>query len=288
MLVDTRYQPTKQYYMLNLPHFIHIGFPKTASTWLQDFFSSHPEICFVLKPKFFQRDDYFKKGKEFYLSLFQSERGHKITGEGDETYSVGGHSSFDGIAQRIHQTLPEAKIIIVIRNQVDWLSSLYKHKVRKGRPWSFKKFLNSSSGKEYISAGFYSTTLELYFKLFGRENVLVLFYEELENNPSEFLNKISNFLGISKFDYSRADKRIKVSLTNRGAKIKQKINYINRIGFCHKYLKRFIMYIDRKLLMRLKDVELISREEKLAIRNLYAEDNKKLIKLVGYGKFYSK
>ena len=294
--------------MPNHPHFVHIGFPKTASTWLQELFGARKEICFLYKPNFFHWDDCFSKGKDFYFSLFQPKEGNKIFLDSDEAYAIGRRFGSFGwdclcqpnlklsdkfilpsdrqlIANRIHEISPEAKILMVIRNQADWLSSVYKHHIRKGEHGSFGKFLDSSDctypGKDFLSAGFYSQTAELYFRLFGKENVLVLFYEDLINNPTGFLDKVSDFLGINKFDYGHISRKAKLSLTNRGAKIIQKINCLK----CP-LLSRPFFYLDRKLFRKLNDPELISRKEKEYIIHLYEEDNKKLAALLNRQKLW--
>ncbi|MDO8558741.1 MAG: sulfotransferase [bacterium] len=296
--------------MANLPHFIHIGFPKTASTWLQDLFAAHQDICFAYKPKFFHWDDCFSKGKDFYLSLFKPKSGNKISLDSDEQYSAGfRYRSFgwdccheekrsegfgkavqkfampmdnELIAKRIHQTVPDAKILIVIRNQADWLASVYKHFIR-GREElrAFSKFIKEDA---FVKVGFYSAIVDLYFKLFGRGNVLVLFYEELLSNPENFLDKISDFFGIDKFDHSRINTRAKVSLTNRGAKILRIINFAARK---FPWVARPIFYLDRKFLSRLNDSKFISDKDREYLANLYAEDNKKLAELLGRPNLYT-
>ena len=132
----------------------------------------------------------------------------------------------------------------------------------------FRRFIKE---KNFESDGFYSSLIELYFKLFGRENVLVVFYEELLNDAKDFLAKISDFLGISAFDYSQINRKTKISLTNRGAKIIQKINRLK----CPLLAKPFF-YLDRRLFRRLNDSELLSPKDKEYLINLYREDNKKL------------
>lgn len=290
--------------MTNLPHFIHIGFPKTASTWLQDLFAAHKDICFAYKPKFFHWDDCFSKGKDFYLSLFETKSGHKISLDSDEQYSAGfRYRSFgwdchckekqsenfvrsiqkfampmdnELIARRIYQTMPGAKILMVIRNQADWLASVYKHFIR-GREElrAFSKFIKEDA---FVKVGFYSATVDLYFQLFGRGNVLVLFYEELSGNPKNFLDKISDFFGIDKFDYAQIDTKAKVSLTNRGAKIMRIVNFAARK---FSWAAKPVFYLDRKFLSKLNDSEFVSAEDRDYLINLYAEDNKKLAKLLG-------
>lgn len=289
--------------MPNLPHFIHIGFPKTASTWLQDLFAAHPEICFVYKPKFFHWDDCFSKGKDFYLSLFKPTDANKISLDSDEQYSVGiRHGAFNWdccykpqhskkfadharkfslppdqelIAKRIHQTLPDAKIIMVLRNQPDWLISRYKHFLIKGESRAFREFIKDQS---VLKPAFYYSIVDFYFKLFGRGNVLVIFYEELIAEPEKFLNKISDFMGISKFDYEKANKKSRVGLTNRGAKIIQKINLA---GSMAPVISKPIFYLDRKVFKKMQDVSLVPAKEKQALADFYAKDNQKLSELLG-------
>lgn len=290
--------------MTTLPHFVHIGLPKTASTWLQELFAGHPEICFVYKPKFFHWDDCFLRGKDFYLSLFKPNSASKIILDSDEQYSVGiRHGSFgwdccykpqhfkefakrarefflppdrELIAKRIYQTSPSAKIIMVLRNQPDWLISRYKHYLIKGEPRSFPEFVKD---KSVLASAFYSPIVDLYLKLFGRGNVLVIFYEQLIGNPEKFLNKISDFMGISGFDYGKIGGKSRVGLTNRGAKIIQKINWA--AGKNSSFISKPVFYLDRKLFRRLRDINLISPEEKQALADLYAEDNQKLSELLG-------
>ena len=295
--------------MANLPHFIHIGFPKTASTWLQDLFAAHKDICFVYKPKFFHWDDCFSKGRDFYLSLFKPSSGNKICLDSVEQYSAGfRYRSFgwdccykekrsegfgkavqkfvmpmdnELIARRIHQTAPDAKILIVIRNQEDWLASVYKHFIR-GREElrAFSKFIKEDA---FVKVGFYSAIVDLYFKLFGRGNVLVLFYEELSKDPKNFLDKISDFFGIDKFDYSQINTKAKVSLTNRGAKILRIVNFAARR---FSWAAKPVFYLDRKFLSKLNDSKFISDKDREYLANLYAEDNEKLAKLLGCSKLY--
>lgn len=295
--------------MVNLPHFIHIGFPKTASTWLQDLFASHPEICFMYKPKFFHWDDCFAKGKEFYLSMFKQDDSHKIILDSDEQYSVGiRHSAFgwdccykpqhsfdfadkarkfslppdrELVAKRIHQTLPDAKIMMVLRNQPDWLISRYKHFLIKGESRAFREFIKDQS---VLRPAFYFSIVDLYSKLFGRGNVLVIFYEELIREPEKFLNKISDFMGISKFDYQKLGKKSRVGLTNRAAKIIQKINLS---GSAASIIAKPVFYLDRKVFQKMRDSILVSPKEKQTLADLYAKDNQKLSELLGRSQLFT-
>ncbi|MEE1551158.1 MAG: hypothetical protein V1244_05985, partial [Nitrospinaceae bacterium] len=83
------------------------------------------------------------------------------------------------------ELFPEASIIITLRNQVDWLLSLYKH-LTAGLGVSVAKFLNFSDGKFHPkhradfpnvdALGFdFAEKCDRYVETFGRENVHILF-----------------------------------------------------------------------------------------------------------------
>jgi len=58
------------------------------------------------------------------------------------------------IAWRIHATAPNARIIVVVREQVSWLYSAYSyHVTHLAQPWRPRDFLDSYQGREYLKAG---------------------------------------------------------------------------------------------------------------------------------------
>ncbi len=112
---------------------------------------------------------------------------------------------------------PEAKIIIFLRNQVDWLISCYRESIHEHhyqRAESFfcydeklKKFLNPKSSKN--ANGYanlnplrldYSEMLQYLFSLFGRESVNVFFFENFKNNSNLVVRKILDIVGSEHFD----------------------------------------------------------------------------------------
>lgn len=299
--------------MFLLPYYVHIGYPRTGSTWLQKLLEEHPEVCFVFRTRFFGFEDNWKRGIKFYESLFKVNKAHKAIVDSDEGYSIGSRLGFTGwspeklkktkyeqgikyklpfepkiIAERIYKTNPKAKIIIVLRKQPDWLLSSYRNIITgKGRDISFDEFLNS--GYVYrAKVAFYSKAVKLYFDLFGRANVLVLFHEEMRENQEEFLDKISRFLNISKFnvDKHKLIKKIRPTPTNRATKLMRKLNYITqrlplkRDSLYYRFIDRAMLYFDRGFLKKIKDCQLISRDKKKELFNLYKKDNEKLAKLL--------
>ena len=103
------------------------------------------------------------------------------------------------------ELFPEASIIITLRNQVDWLLSLYKH-LTAGLGVSVAKFLNFSDGKFHPkhradfpnvdALGFdFAEKCDRYVETFGRENVHILFYEDMVADPENFVRRVGDIFG---------------------------------------------------------------------------------------------
>jgi hypothetical protein len=112
---------------------------------------------------------------------------------------------FDKITDFLVKLFPNASIIITLRNQVDWLLSLYKH-LTPGLEVSVAKFLNFSNGKFHPkneenfpnvdALGFdFAEKCDRYVRMFGRENVHILFHEDLVTDPENFVRRVGGIFG---------------------------------------------------------------------------------------------
>jgi len=96
--------------------------------------------------------------------------------------------------EKIYSLCPEAKIIVVLRNQLSIVNSAYRTYIKAGGVWSFPRYAQEIiKCKKYN----YAELLSKYFRLFGKENCLVLLYENLLTNPVEYINTILSFIGVS-------------------------------------------------------------------------------------------
>lgn len=142
----------------------------------------------------------------------------KITGEATPYYLF--HPM---VPQRMYNVLPNAKLIILLRNPVDRAFSHYKHEVRRGNEsLSFEEALKKEEvrldgelkkireNKEYqsinhqshsyLSRGIYINQIKRWFNFFSGNQILILKSEDLFNNPSETYKRVLGFLGLRKFD----------------------------------------------------------------------------------------
>jgi hypothetical protein len=118
----------------------------------------------------------------------------------------------------VRETVPEAKLIVLLRDPVDRALSHYHHEVALGRePLSFEDALDAeperTRGQEermareagyfshawwdhtYVARGRYAEQLERWFAAFPREQLLVLVSEELAADTAETYARVLDFLG---------------------------------------------------------------------------------------------
>lgn len=200
---------------------VHIGFHKTGSTWLQaELFHRDSQDFVPLSrdghPKYL--GSHFIRDEEGYLLssfVIQSER---IRGEvadllealgSDDRIPVVSNerlsgtpysSAFDArlIADRIHAALPNARILIVVREQCSMILSTYLQYLQVGGVDRLSKFLDRRYDGH--QPGFSPNTLKYdglvahYHNLFGRERILTLPYELLSRDPAALVARISRFV----------------------------------------------------------------------------------------------
>jgi hypothetical protein len=195
---------------------IHIGYHKTASTFLQEQVFNKKEFNFVTP---WSRPDYYRKiilfnpfdfdvmdtRSFFEQKIKKAEEEKLIPVITEEALSgniyQGGYNDYY-VANRLFSVFPEAKILMVIRNQLDMIWSVYKHRLRSNLTVGINDYLNQIQ-KEF--PGFepffnldylqYHWLINHYQTLFGKDKVLVLPYEMLREDAELFLEKISNFTG---------------------------------------------------------------------------------------------
>lgn len=166
------------------PTFLVIGAQKSGTTWLYQTLRQHPEI-FATTPKglyFFDNPEHYARGVEWYRQHFAQARGYKAAGEFTPNYfwTTPDRHIDDGLSlpQRIHQLLPEAQIIVAMREPVDRAVSAYYHHVRVGRVHPGQRLLDVMHLHGILSMGFYDEHLSAWLDAYPREQIEVIVYED--------------------------------------------------------------------------------------------------------------
>jgi hypothetical protein len=95
------------------PTFLVIGAMKAGTTSLHRCLSNHPDV-FMSAPKeldFFEKN--WSRGWEWYRSQFQAGDVAMLRGESSTNYAK--YPRFGGVAGRIHRSLPDVKLIYLLR-----------------------------------------------------------------------------------------------------------------------------------------------------------------------------
>ncbi len=173
--------------------FIGIGAQKSGTSWAYACLYEHPEICAPIKEIHFFSRPRFQEGKDWYESHFNNCDAKKLKGEFSTSYLYSKEAP-----ERIHSFYPDVKLIAILRNPIKRAVSHYGNAIKSGEikeSISFEEF--SVNETSVIEQGLYSEQLESYFRLFKREQILVLVYEDIRKDPQAFMSQIYRFLGVS-------------------------------------------------------------------------------------------
>ena len=179
-----------------------IGGHKCASTWLSELLRSHPMVE-MSNPKeihFFTKR--FEKGKRWYFNHFKNADLIPAEFSSDYLYSK-------KCVDRTYAALPDqTKIIASIRNPKDRAISHIRHLARSDL--SIKQKIDLESLKailcKYNEIKVYSKYFEglsRYIEKFGKNNIHIIFFHDLEANAEQTSIKLLNFLEIPLFNIKK-------------------------------------------------------------------------------------
>ncbi|NPU86171.1 MAG: hypothetical protein HPY65_16965 [Syntrophaceae bacterium] len=118
-------------------------------------------------------------------------------------------------AQRLYRLMPDARILMVVRNQLTAIPSWYANHgayLRHVPRCYFRRYVSFDSWMDYctnfiryspIDGFFYHRIASLYASLFGRENVHVLLYEDFVHRREKFMKDLCRILRIDADDALR-------------------------------------------------------------------------------------
>jgi hypothetical protein len=197
---------------------IHVGYHKTGTSWLQKEFFENPLTEINSLAKYDDRAKWITEFvKPFYLYnennvkklINQSYKSGKLNVLSLERLSgypsTGGFDSLEN-AQRLKFLFPNAKILIVVREQLSMIRSHYMEYLKANgtekleellTPERFYFIRNPIFQLEFFN---YNHLIKVYDDLFSKENVLVLPFELLKTDSTCFIKSITNFLEVNHLD----------------------------------------------------------------------------------------
>ena len=183
----------------NLPTFIGIGAPKTATTFLDKCLKEHPDVFMPLskEPHFFGAS--FHQGIEEYLRFFEGADDYSCRGEISTSYF---HHPEAPV--RIKELIPDVKIILSVRNPVEQVYSMYWQLKRHNFFQSLNNDINISFSEaldkypeQLLEPARYNSHLQRWLKLFSKDKIYILFYDDVKFDSKIALTDVYKFLDVS-------------------------------------------------------------------------------------------
>ena len=198
--------------MQKWPNLFIVGAAKAGTTSLAYYLQQHPSIYVspFKEPHFFSQISPSPHLKAFfpsvsneadYLKLYKDARQEAILCEASTSYLW-----TQGTPERIHEKVPHAKIIILLREPVGRAYSHYLNDVREGtekRPFlqavtEDYEQRNKGWGVSYlyVDLGLYCHQVEKYLAIFPASHVYIEFFETFIGSPVSTLASIFKFLDV--------------------------------------------------------------------------------------------
>ena len=279
-----------------LPNFLVIGAEKGGTTWLDLQLRQHHDI-FLPETKevhFFNRfgsnldecDNFTNRGLSWYEKFFSSWAGQKAVGEVTPMYLCD-----NAAPQRIHDTLPDVKVICILRNPISRAQSHYWMAATKSHTRLSLEEIVETDDDRIIKRGLYSTQLKRYLDLFPVDRILVLYFEDVFSAPHAALSQVFQFLDVENIKREDADvkekanasKKIRFSfIYNKGVWIAQIMRRWSLTGHVMSFLKRSgVTQVVRRLNETDFEYPEMTEETRKRLRYRYEDDVAQVAELVG-------
>ncbi len=241
---------------MTLPDFIVIGAAKSGTSSLISYLGQHPDV-FV--PRWKEPNHFALSGQEVsprgpapapilrqmlynwsladlqtYTALFDAAGTAKAIGEGSVRYLY-----FETAAPRIRQTLPEVRLVAILRDPVARLYSHYMmNRQAQLEPFDLRAAMAAEEDRiaqgwgwdwHYMRAGFYGAQLKRYFDLFPRSQIAVFLYDDFLADPQAVFSGICRHIGVDPDFVPDMSKRSMVSSLPRHLWLDRQLNWPSRL-----------------------------------------------------------
>lgn len=289
---------------MTLPNFLIIGAQKAGTTALHFYLKQHPQIYMspVKEPHFFTNEGgklesqgstseklnlssiadveaYWRQNRssctdiEAYRALFGGVSNETAIGESSTLYLYSSKAP-----ERIQHTIPNVKLIAMLRDPVERAYSAFLYLVRDGKEplTDFAQALqeeeirirsNWEPNWHYRQRGLYHAQLKRYFDRFDRGQVRVYLYEDFNANPIDTLQDIFRFLGVDDTFTPDVTQRYNVSGVYKSKALHSLQTFLLAPNLIKSTLRQFLPKdLYRRLVSRKKSVLTDIRSEQTLVK----------------------
>lgn len=220
------------------PDYLIIGASRSGTTSLFEYLMKHPMVVYPTTKQVHFFDRYYNFGKNWYKIHFPYRWNKSISGDATPYYL-----NHPLAAKRVHELIPNVKIIVMLRNPIDRAYSQYfleynggneqlsfedaikredeivenEYEKMEKNPEYFSEKYNVYS---YLDTGKYEKHLKKWLDFFPKKQFLFIQSEEFYNSTHKIFSDVLDFLNLSKFQLDqykifRAEKYPKMDATVR-------------------------------------------------------------------------
>lgn len=209
------------WFLRPFPDFLILGAQKAGTSSLYKYLLQHPAILPAYRKEihFFTIPALYFKGHNWYrghfpTGLVRAQAQQRLTGEASPSYLF-----FPLVPKRVHQVMPQAKLIVLLRDPVARAFSNYHHQVRRGlETLSFEEAIEQEQERlgndlqktienpqfhslnlahfSYLLRGEYVTQLKRWRNFFPATQMLILKSEDFYDDPQQTVMQVASFLNL--------------------------------------------------------------------------------------------
>lgn len=283
----------------NVPlNFLCAGFSKSGTTSLQTAFKRHPAICLPINKESYYlrwRTQFEDAPERFQKRYFPNLEKDKIVGNIEPAYHDRAMDAYECFGKNL-------KIILMMRNPIDATYSNFKMlmknpttkhmtfyylKHNKFHPDMFDRYLEDYIYNNTDMRYQYSKFVKEFIGYFGKEQVKLVFFEEIIANPAYVLDDLQDFIGVPKKKYKKLPKSNAAKYVSR--------NFISAVINRCLYKKKIAMKASSVAQMKrywkvahffqnytyVENNEKISPATREKLRNFYADSVHELEEITG-------
>jgi hypothetical protein len=204
-----------------LPNLIVVGAAKCGTTSLHSYLSLHPDIAMSAKKElnFFVRDDW-RNDIEWYAAQFPDA---PVRGESSPGYTMAPY--LPPTAARIHELVPDARLVYLVRHPVDRAVANYvefvMHRLEQ-RPVDVALTDTDDPANPHLCGSRYGSQVEAFLEHFGVDRLLVVDRDALLRDRRATLRQVFEFVGVdpgfesAEFDVEHNARESKVRYNDLG------------------------------------------------------------------------
>ena len=183
-----------------LPEFLIIGAARSGTTTISRYLRAHPGVFMAQEKEvhFFDNDETFALGVDWYKSRFASAEPDQVPGEATPAYMA-----ISAAVDRMAAVVPNARLIAILRNPTDraysmyWLARAWGAETREPEEALGDAMRNPESAErvsEYL--GSYVEQLEHVRRYYPASAIMTMLFEDFSARPDAAVGRVCEFIGV--------------------------------------------------------------------------------------------